>query len=226
MPKRPTLPNTPPRRTGNGDTASTNRTPGAPAKAAPAKPKPSATRGSSTASPLAAKTKPATRTVAPTLSAPSGTGRWLRGIHFSAFSLVMMGILVLAVVILAPTLQALVQQRQQIADQQAVVDKLTSQVDAAKAQRARWNDPSYIRAQARDRLYYVMPGETSYLVIDDRPPAAVQTDDPVSSKLQKTRTDWVGSLFGSFMGAGLTEATPQQLTGQTGTPTPESTPSK
>ncbi|WP_240183746.1 FtsB family cell division protein [Leifsonia aquatica] len=137
-----------------------------------------------------------------------------------------MGILVLAVVILAPTLQAFAQQRAQIADQQAAVDALTSQVDAAKAQRARWNDPSYIRAQARDRLYYVMPGETSYLVVDDRPPAAAHADDAVSSKIQKTRTDWVGSLFGSFMGAGLTEATPQQLSGQGGTPTPNPTPTK
>lgn len=236
MPKRPTLPNATPKRTGHRESDSAKPPAAKPTASKPATGKPatgkpttaSAKRGASTAAPStsSARAKPATRTVAPALSAPSGTGRWLRGIHFSAFSLVMMGILVLAVVILAPTLQALVQQRQQIADQQAVVDTLTAQVDAAKAQRARWNDPSYIRAQARDRLYYVMPGETSYLVIDDRPPAAAQTDDPVSSKLQKTRTDWVGSLFGSFMGAGLTDATPQQLTGQTGTPTPASTPSK
>lgn len=157
------------------------------------------------------------RRVAVSFSAPSAAGRWLRGIHFSAFSLVMMGILVLAVFILAPTLQAFFAQREQIADQQKVVDALSVQVDELKTERARWNDPSYLRAQARDRLYYVMPGEVSYLVIDDRPPAAQQEDAPVSSELQKTKTDWVGSLFGSFMGAGLTEATPAELTG---TPTP------
>ncbi|WP_313543608.1 FtsB family cell division protein [Leifsonia aquatica] len=215
MPKRPTLPNTAPapekRSTPTtAPTAKTSRN----AKASGAK------------QPRTSTPKPTTHTVAPVMSTPSGTGRWLRGIHFSAFSLVMMGILVLAVVILAPTLQAFAQQRSQIADQQAVVDTLNSQVDAAKAQRARWNDPSYIRAQARDRLYYVMPGETSYLVIDDRPPAAASTDAPVSSKIQQTHTDWAGSLFGSFMGAGLTEATPAQLSGQTGTPAPTPTPSK
>ena len=71
----------------------------------------------------------------------------------------------------------------------------------------------------RERLSH--PGEVSYLVIDDRPPAAKTADTPVSSKLQKTKTDWVHSLFGSFMGAGLTEATPQQLSG---TPAPTPTP--
>lgn len=185
--------------------------------------------------------KPSTRRVPAAFSGPSGTGRWLRGLHFSAFSLVMMGALVLAVLILAPTLQALVQQRQQIADQQQAVDRLSAKVGELKDQRARWNDPSYIRAQARDRLYYVMPGEVSYLVIDDRPPAAKKAEAPVSSKLQQTRTDWVGSLLGSFVGAGLSDATPAQLTGtgagsksattpaptpaHTSTPTP-TTPSK
>jgi cell division protein FtsB len=177
--------------------------------------------------------KPRTRRVPVTLSSEeSGTGRWLRGLHFSGFSLVVMGLLILAVVILAPSLSSLIQQRQQIADQQKAVDELSVQVSGLKEQRARWNDPSYIRSQARDRLYYVMPGEVSYLVIDDRPPAAKAAETtPVSSKLQKTQTDWIGTLFGSFMGAGLSQATPGQLDGTApagstpgSTPTPTSTP--
>ncbi len=175
--------------------------------------------------------KPRTRRVPVTMSAgQSGAGSWLRGIRFSGFSLVMMGLLIVAVVILAPTLRSLIEQRQQIADQQATVDQLKSQVTDLKSQRARWNDPSYIRAQARDRLYYVMPGEISYLVIDDRPPAAKIADEgPVSTKIQATKTDWVGSLFGSFMTAGLSDATPAQLSGGSGTapaPTPTPTPGK
>lgn len=160
--------------------------------------------------------------VAASFEEPTSTGRWLRGLHFSAFSLVMMGVVVIAVFILAPSLQGFLAQRQQIADQQKAVEQLSAQVDALKEQRARWNDPSYIRAQARDRLYYVMPGEVSYLVIDDRPPAAQAATGPVSSRLQQTKTDWVRSLFGSFMGAGLTDATPSQLGGSTPAPTPTS----
>ncbi|GAA1438673.1 FtsB family cell division protein [Leifsonia poae] len=166
---------------------------------------------------------PRSRRVPVKMESTTETGRWLRGIHFSGFSLVMMGLLILAVVILAPTLQGYVQQRQQIADQQQAVDQLTAQVNTLKSERARWNDPSYIRAQARDRLYYVMPGEVSYLVIDDRKPAAKKPDAPVSSKLQKTESDWLDSLFGSFMGAGLSTASPAQLSG-TPAPTPTPTP--
>ncbi|MDQ1609594.1 MAG: hypothetical protein QOE16_2326 [Microbacteriaceae bacterium] len=153
--------------------------------------------------------KPRVRKVPVALSTKeSATGSWLRGIHFSGFSLLMMGLLILAVVILAPTLHVLIQQRQQISDLQAAVNAQSAQVAGLKADRARWNDPSYIRSQARDRLYYVMPGEVSYLVIDDRPPAAKAVDQtPISSKIQVTHTDWLGSLFGSVMTAGLTQAT-------------------
>ena len=98
----------------------------------------------------------------------------------------------------------------------------------SRAQRARWNDPSYISAQARDRLYYVMPGEVSYLVIDDRPPAAKADGCAGQHQTQKTKTDWVGSLFGSFMSAGLSDGDPRPAYRQprhgpdpTPTPTPD-----
>jgi cell division protein FtsB len=145
---------------------------------------------------------------------PQATGRWLRGLRFSGFSIFMMALLILAVVVLAPSLREYVQQRDQIVDAQQVVNDLKSQVTELNAERDRWSDPSYIRAEARARLYYVMPGETSYLVIDDRPPAAKRVDEgPVSTKIQSTPSDWVGSLFGSFMTAGLSTATPAELSG-------------
>ncbi|HEY5224661.1 MAG TPA: septum formation initiator family protein [Microbacteriaceae bacterium] len=128
---------------------------------------------------------------------------WLRGIRFSWFTFLMMGILVLGVLVVAPTLQQYIQQRQQIADVQAANAALHSKVKALDADKARWSDPSYIRAEARDRLLYVMPGETSYLVIDDRAAAAKKDTTPVSKSIQKTQSDWLGSLFDSVMTAGL-----------------------
>ena len=82
-------------------------------------------------------------------AADSAAGAWLRNIRSSGFSLVMLVILVLFVVILAPSLRTLIQQQQQIAaleqevrDQQADVDDLQGDV-------ARWSDPAYIEAQAQ-----------------------------------------------------------------------------
>lgn len=141
----------------------------------------------------------------------SNASGWLRGMRLSWFSLVMLGVLVLGVLVIAPTLQQYVQQRQQIADLQAANATTKSEVDALNKERARWSDPSYIRAEARERLLYVMPGETSYLVIDDRPVAVKKDATPVSSSIQKTRSDWLSSLVGSDLTAGLSTGTASRL---------------
>ena len=138
-------------------------------------------------------------------------GRRLRpAFRVPGFTVIMLGLLLIAVMVLAPTLKSVVEQRQQIADLQASVENQQRLVDELREQRARWDDPSYIRAQARDRLLYVMPGETSYLVIDDRAPSVAPEDStPISSLVQKTRSDWAQNLLGSLVTAGTTEAPPK-----------------
>lgn len=132
-------------------------------------------------------------------------GGWLRGIHFSGFSLVMMVILVLAVVVLAPSLRTYAEQRQQISALNADVSEQQAHVDELKSERERWNDRTYITTQARDRLSYVQPGDISFLVINDLPVPITGTSEtaPVSSNIQDTKIDWLGSLFASAMTAGL-----------------------
>ena len=140
-------------------------------------------------------------------AAPTETpvGGWLRGIHFSGFSLVMMAILVLAVVVLAPSLRTYAEQRQQINALNAAVSEQQAQVDELTSERERWNDRTYITTQARDRLSYVQPGDISFLVINDLPVPVVGTDESaaVSTNIQDTKIDWLGSLFASAMTAGL-----------------------
>jgi cell division protein FtsB len=67
----------------------------------------------------------------------------------------------------------LAQPTQRYFAQRAQINALVQQVNAseervvkAKAELERWNDPAYVKAQARARLHFVMPGETQYIVID------------------------------------------------------------
>lgn len=130
---------------------------------------------------------------------------WLRGIRLSGFSFVMMGILVLAVVVLAPSLRVYADQRQQVERLEAIVQEAQGTVDQLKSERERWNDRTYITTQARDRLSYVMPGDISFLVINDLPVPAegVAPTAPVSTEIQDTPVDWMQSMFTSVMTAGL-----------------------
>jgi cell division protein FtsB len=149
---------------------------------------------------------PGTRPRAPRPPRASGATRagWLSGIRFSGFAVIMLGILVLAVVVLAPTIASFAEQRQQIAELRAQVSEQEADVQKLRDQRERWNDETYIITQARDRLYYVLPGEVSYLVIDDRTEAAkADAGTEVSAEVTETKGDWMRTLLGSVMTAGL-----------------------
>jgi cell division protein FtsB len=152
-----------------------------------------------------------TERVAVRLPEESAPDHWLRTIRLSGFTLLMLGLLVLAVVVLAPNLRIFIEQRQQIAQLQQAVADADQSVQELTGNVARWSDPAYIEAQARQRLFYVFPGDVSYLVVGD--PSAPTTSDglPISDQIQTTQVDWVRSLLSSIYTAGLTDAPPSEL---------------
>ena len=98
-------------------------------------------------------------------------------------------VLVGAVATIAPTINQLVQQQQRIRALEEEIAVATQRAEALSTERARWDDPAYIRSQARGRLLFVEPGDTTYVVLDtdgDRTPVA-PTD--VSVEQHVTRSD-------------------------------------
>lgn len=135
----------------------------------------------------------------------AGTSRasaWVTGARFSALTLLTAGLTVMAVLILAPTLKIVFEQRQQVADLQAELERNQATLDALTTEQARWDDPAYIRAQARERLYYVMPGEVNFLVINDANVPSDSTSAPTAA-LTTTQTNWADAALASLIGAGL-----------------------
>ncbi|MGP3536276.1 FtsB family cell division protein [Microbacterium sp. RD1] len=135
---------------------------------------------------------------------------WLGGIRLSGFMVIMLGLVVLAAFVLVPTVGTYVDQRQQIAALEQAVTVSEDQVAELESQRERWSDPAYITTQARERLYYVRPGEVVYLVDNDLPASQQpQEEAPVSDEVAQTRTDWMSQLVRSVATAGLAQtATP------------------
>ncbi|WP_349897480.1 FtsB family cell division protein [Parafrigoribacterium soli] len=139
------------------------------------------------------------------------SGNWLRSIRLSGFAIAALSLIVLFVVVLAPSLRILVEQQQQIASLRADVQQQKDAVKGMKGELARWNDPSYVESLARERLNYVYPGEYSYLVIDDGKTLATADGQPISAKLQTTQVDWVRTMLSSVLTAGLTNAPASKL---------------
>lgn len=129
---------------------------------------------------------------------------WLGGVRLSGFMVIMLGLVVLAAFVLVPTVGVYVEQRQQITALEQAVQVSEGEVADLEAQRERWSDPAYITTQARERLYYVRPGEVVYLVDNDLPITAIpQEEAPVSEDVSRTRTDWMSQLVRSVTTAGL-----------------------
>lgn len=135
----------------------------------------------------------------------TATSNWLRGLRLSGFSFMMMGILILAVIVLAPGIRTYAEQQQQIERLTKAVTAQQGSVDELKSERERWNDRTFVTTQARDRLSYVLPGDVSFLVINDLalPVAGGTETPPASSAIQNTNVDWLSSMFASVMTAGL-----------------------
>ena len=66
--------------------------------------------------------------------------------------------------VLAPPIQHYFTQRAQINALRAQVDGDRAALEAARLELIRWQDPDYVKAQARERLHFVMPGERQYIV--------------------------------------------------------------
>lgn len=140
---------------------------------------------------------------APTRGARLGVRDWLGGIRLSGFMVIMLGLIVLAVLVLVPTVGTYLDQRQRIAALEESVRLTQQQVEELTAQERRFTDPAYITTQARERLYYVTPGDVVYLVDNDLPAARQPRDaQQVSDQLEQTPTDWMAQFVRSLVAAG------------------------
>lgn len=123
--------------------------------------------------------------------------------------LVVVAVVIVGVVVLAPTVGLLIEQRREIAAVEARVAEQQAAVEELGEELARWDDPAYVEAQARDRLYYVHPGETSFVVIDDRTALEAAEAQVPSATLEAPSRDWVGAGLASLVHAGLTTRGPE-----------------
>ncbi|WP_084515738.1 septum formation initiator family protein [Microbacterium luticocti] len=192
----------------------------------PPKPGPGRAAASTDRAAAASTTGGRGRDATPAARRPVDVRGWLEASRISGFTVIMLGLVVLGVFVLVPTVGTYISQRQQIAALAQSVQVTKDEVADLQRQRARYKDPAYITAQARERLYYANPGEVIYLVDNDLADSDVPREKaPVSDKLQATQTDWMSQLVRSVAEAGLARsATAPSEDTSTRTPTPSRTP--
>ncbi|MTE22842.1 septum formation initiator family protein [Microbacterium sp. ZXX196] len=147
------------------------------------------------------------RAASPSRSPRVDVRGWLAGIRLSGFAVIMAGLVVLGAFVLVPSVGGYIDMRQQIAQASAGVAATEDEIAALELEQARWQDPAYIMTQARERLYYVLPGEVVFLVQDDLPAdaAAATEPDAVDPEVSEREDDWMGSMLRSVVASGLAE---------------------
>ena len=115
-------------------------------------------------------------------------------------------VLVLSVLTIsyASSLKAYFQQHSQIQQLRGQIAASESDIQRLESEKARWNDPAYVREQARARFGYLMPGQTSYVVIgeDGKPLAAQASLSDPRTDTSSTPTAWWTTEWRSVQLAG------------------------
>ncbi len=132
---------------------------------------------------------------------------------FTVRVMVMGVVMLLAFVLVFPTLRSYLQQREELRQLSAEVTAARAGNDDLTNRLKRWDDPAYVVAQARDRLAFVLPGETAYRVQDpasvpDTPAATSSAASAAASAAASgnatTTEPWYQVIWGSVVVAGGT----------------------
>ncbi|MEV4614437.1 septum formation initiator family protein [Kitasatospora sp. NPDC049258] len=95
--------------------------------------------------------------------------------RFTSRATVLVLVLCSLVAILAYPARQFIAQRSELAEQRAQAEQVRQQVEQLTRDRARWQDPEYVKAQARERLHYALPGDTPFVSVDPSPSATVKS---------------------------------------------------
>ncbi|UTX35114.1 septum formation initiator family protein [Micrococcus luteus] len=168
----------------------------APARPAGRRPRPAPRRAASAAATAARRRAPLPEPV----PARQITGR----------SLIVVAVLLVAAVLVAPTLRAFLNQQLEISAAREEIATMQAQREDYERRIQLWDDPAYVTQQARERLELVMPGETLYSVTGRPSETETETDTeaedtPVAGadEAVNTRLPWAEGLWDSAVRAGL-----------------------
>ena len=136
---------------------------------------------------------------------PSGDGAAPADDHpvpakaFSGRMLALLVVMIAITIMLAPTVKIFFEKRAEIAALQADIAAKQAQQDDLRRQVSRWQDPNYVKQQARDRINMVMPGETGYWVFGSDLPAGSSSGAAGAGSAQDpAELPWVDSLWDSI----------------------------
>ena len=116
--------------------------------------------------------------------------------------LALIAIIFIFTLTLAPPIKNYFTQRAQISALKSQVATDRTALEQARAELSTWQDPNYVKSQARERLHFVMPGERQYIVTGTDIDKAEPQSTNVVSQLPEG-APWYTKLIASVTESGL-----------------------
>ncbi|GAA1762729.1 hypothetical protein GCM10009712_09300 [Pseudarthrobacter sulfonivorans] len=116
---------------------------------------------------------------------------------FSGRMLALAVVMIAITIMLAPTVKIFFDKRAELAALSDDISARQAEGDRLRQQISRWQDPNYVKQQARDRINMVMPGETGYWVFGSDLPAGSSSSQNAAAAQDPADLPWVDSLWES-----------------------------
>ena len=102
---------------------------------------------------------------------------------------------------IAPPVKHYFTQRAQISALKAQLSADNSALQKAREELTLWQDPEYVKSQARERLHFVLPGERQYIVTEGETTGTQNTTTKIASSLADGQP-WYSRLIASISETG------------------------
>ena len=158
--------------------------------------------------------KPRTRTQAPKSSlrtstaenaggADASTAPRRRSYILTARAIALSVVLLILTISYATSLRIYFSQAHEISATKAEIAERQQRILQLQGELARWDDEGYVRSQARERLGWVVPGETGFTVVDaeGRPLGGGAEIKAESTSDEPAQDTWWSKLWGSVEAA-------------------------
>ena len=116
-------------------------------------------------------------------------------------SFALLAVLFFLTLTLAPPVKHYFTQRAQISALHAQLNSDNKALEKARQELLMWQDPEYVKSQARERLHFVLPGERQYIVTEGSTTATTSTTTKVANSLTEGQP-WYIRLIASISEAG------------------------
>ena len=135
---------------------------------------------------------------------PVSARRTARGPRLTGRAAILVLVLAVLTVSYASSLRAYLQQRAHIGDLKAQIAEREQNINDLEREKRRWEDPAYVKAQARARFGYLMPGETGFEVLgpDGKPLEPQATLNDPDEVIRTEPTAWWTAAWDSMELAG------------------------